>query len=109
MNHLPRLAPAVASLAAGLLLIGGTAATHAQSTAPTQTRTTTPCPVSADRIDQYRREGLPLESCIRARQSHATSQERCLLVADRIEQWIALGQQLPSCVRRLQRAATRQV
>ncbi|MEP6817680.1 MAG: hypothetical protein ABI873_19250 [Marmoricola sp.] len=109
MNHLPRLAPAAASLAAGLLLISGTTVAHTQPTAPTQSRTTTPCLVSADRIDHYLSNGLPLDSCIRARQSPGTSQERCLMVADRIEQWIALGQRLPSCVRRLQRAATRQV
>ncbi|MEP7089442.1 MAG: hypothetical protein ABI776_04975 [Nocardioidaceae bacterium] len=106
MNHLPRLAPIVASLSAGLLLISGAASAHVPSTAPTQTRATTTCLVSVDRIDRYRSDGLPLESCIRALRSHGTDQERCLLVADRIEQWIVLGQRLPSCVRRLQQGAT---
>lgn len=99
-----------ATLAATLLLATGCAVTPAQSApqGPTTTipRTTTPCLVSADRIEDFRRTGQPLRACLHRHQpASSRAPASCLVVADRVQLWIDLRLPLPHCVRALQRAA----
>jgi hypothetical protein len=102
-----RLTSALAALAAGLLLFVVTPAGPSRAVTSTRPATaagaTNPCPLSANRMDTYVRDGVLLVYCVH--EAAEVRQPPCPLVADRIERRITLGLSLPSCVRRLQRAA----
>ena len=104
MNHRRRLTPAAAAVAAALFLVTGCGAQHVEhpTARPPADVTTTPCRISADRVDQYVHTHRQLPACVRAKLATPAHAERCPVVADRIEQRITLGLELPSCVSRLQ-------
>jgi hypothetical protein len=106
MNNRHRLTPTAAALVTAVFLVTG-CGTH-QTDAPAShpaaaAKASTPCPISADRIDQYRQAHRQLPECIRIRLAphRVTEPAPCLVVADRLERSIGLGLVLPRCVRRL--------
>jgi hypothetical protein len=108
MNSSPRRLTPAATLLALLLLASGCGAAPTAPAVQGHARLSTPCAVSADRVDDFRRAGQPLAACIRTQQpASAAHRGRCLPVADRIQQWIDLGIPLPRCVRDLERAYLR--